>query len=484
MIESENPIQSLGFFGQIYKGLRRMGFQQRGVAVMGQITTQGIRAARQMRIMALFACISTPAFADPATLNSAHELIKTGQPARAIELLEKQPELERASADYHYLLGIAYLDSGNLPEAISALKRSLAINPNLLQAKAELGRAYVLNGEAINAFTTFQEVREGNPPPEALAGMEHFIGHMARGFNQQKTFSGSLSLTLGYDTNVNSGTSATDIILPLFGGVPATLGAGANPQDDAFLMVGGNVAAQHAVSDVLTLTGQAGFNVKYNQDGDLRGYDNEQFNIELGGRYTQGAEQFSGAVVFEKFDYGRATLRDETGVELEWRHLTGGPLELGLNYRHTRLDYPDSPVLDARRDVLTLSAMPAFFGHRLQNAPALGSVYLGQERTDDSAADNLSYTFWGLRAAYLHRLTPATTFFASGGYEGRKHGADDPVFLTTRKDQRVDISLGTLHELRRNLALISSVQWMHNDSNIEVYAFKRTLYSMTLRMTF
>jgi hypothetical protein len=436
------------------------------------------------RLIILLACIPAWANADPSTLRAANELLKTGQPEKAVQMLQPLSTAEKDNAEYHYLLGIAYLDSGNLPEAISTLKRSLAINPNLLQAKAELGRAYVLNGEAINAYTTFQEVREGNPPPEVLAGMERFIGQIARNANQQKPFSGSLSVSLGYDTNVNSGTSATNIILPLFGGVPATLGASANPQDDAFLMVGGNVAAQHAVSDALTLTGQAGFNVKYNHDGTLRAFDNEQFNLELGGRYTQGTEQFSGAVVYEKFDYGRTTLRDETGVELEWRHLTGGPLELGLNYRHTRLDYPDSPALDARRDVLTLSAMPAFFGHRLQNAPALGSVYLGQERTDDSAADNLSYAFWGLRAAYLHRLTPATTFFASGGYEGRKHGADDPVFLTTRKDQRVDISLGALHELRRNLALIPSVQWMHNDSNIEVYAFKRTLYSMTLRMTF
>lgn len=439
---------------------------------------------RLCRIASLALLVGLPsiAHADADSLQAAHQLIRSGQPDKALGLLQQQPDAERA--EYHYLLGIAYLDSGNLPEAISALKRSLAINPNLLQAKAELGRAYVLNGEAINAYTTFQEVREGNPPPEVLAGMERFIGQIALGANRTKTFSGSLSLGLGYDTNVNSGTSATSIILPLFGGVPATLGANANPQEDVFLMVGGNIAAKHAVSDTFTLTGQAGFNVKYNQDGNNRAHDNEQFNLELGGRSTQGAEQFSGALVYEKFDYGRATLRDEAGVELEWRHLAGGPLEWGLNYRHTRLDYPDNPALDARRDVLTLAAMPAFFGHRLQNAPALGSVYVGQENTDDAASDNLSYTFWGLRAAYLHRLTPATTFFASAGYEHRTHGADDPVFLTTRKDQRIDVSLGALYELRRNLALIPSLQWMHNDSSIEVYAFKRTLASVTLRMTF
>ncbi len=432
--------------------------------------------------LVLLVGLSSPAHADADSLQAAHQLIRSGQTDKALGLLQQHPDAERA--EYHYLLGIAFLDSGQLSDAIRALKRSLAISPNLLQAKAELGRAYVLNGEAINAYTTFQEVRAGNPPPEVLAGMERFIGHMARGANQQKAVSGSLNLALGYDTNVNSGTSATNIILPLFGGVPATLGPNANPQEDAFLMVGGHVAAQHAVSDALNLTGQAGFNVKYNQDGSNRVHDNEQFNLALGGRYTQGAEQFSGAVVYEQFDYGRATLRDETGVELEWRHLTGGPLEWGLNYRHTRLDYPDIPVLDARRDVLSLSALPAFFGHRLQYAPALGNVYMGQENTDDSAADNLSYNFWGLRAAYLHRLTPATTLFASAGYENRKHGADDPLFLATRKDQRVDISLGTLHELRRNLALIPSVQWMHNNSNIEVYAFKRTLASLTLRLTF
>jgi outer membrane protein len=411
-------------------------------------------------------------------------LIREGQPQKALEILNQLPEAERTSAEYHYLRGIALMDSGNLPEAISALKRSLAINPKLLQAKAELGRAYVLNGEAINAYTTFDEVRDGTPPPEVLAGMERFIGAMARGANHDKSLSGALSLTLGHDTNVNSGTSATEITLPLFGSVPATLGASANPQSDNFLMLGGNLAAQHAVSGALTLTGQAGFNGKFNQDGDNRVYDNGLLDIALGGRYTQGAEQFGAAVEHGKLRYGEDTLRSETGVALQWRHLTQGPIELGLNYRHTRLDYPNSPVLNARRDVLTLSALPAFFGHRLQNAPALGSVYLGEERPKNAAAKALGNRFWGLRAAYLHRLTPATTLFGSGGYEDRTYGAADSVFLRVRKDQRIDVALGALHELRSNLALIPGVQWIRNDSNIVVNDYERTLYSLTLRLTF
>lgn len=436
------------------------------------------------RLIFLLACIPAWANADPSTLRAANELLKTGQPEKAVQMLQPLSADEKDNAEYNYLLGIAHLDAGHLSEAISALKRSLALKPDLLQAKAELGRAYVLNGEAINAYLVFNEVRAGNPPPEVLAGMERFIGTMAQGANAQKKISGSLTATLGYDTNVNSGTSATSVTLPLFGGVPATLGANANPRKDAFLAIGGNVTARHDLSDTTELVGTFAANGKYNAKDENRSVDNEQIDVSVGLRKTQGKDQYSLTGLYEQFDYGHDALRSEAGLELGWRRLTNGPLELAFSYRHSELDYPNASPRNARRDVLILAVLPSFFGRRLQEAPTLGSFYIGEERPKDAASDNLGYWMWGVRAAYVDRIQPKTAWFVSGGYEQRQYGAADPLFLTTQKDHRIDLTAGLIHSLSGTLSLIPGVQWVNTDSNIVVYDNQRTLYTLTLRKLF
>jgi tetratricopeptide (TPR) repeat protein len=422
--------------------------------------------------------------ADPATLQAADAQIKAGQPAQAVQTLLPLKDSEAGNAKYHYLLGIAYLDSGKLGQAISSLKRSLELDPGLLQAKAELGRAYVLNGEPINAYLTFKEVRAAQPPPEVLAGIERFLSQSARELNQQKKVFGAVSISIGHDSNVNSGTSATNIALPIFGNIQATLNPGANPRRDEFLAASGYVTATQDVTEHLDLLGTLAGSGKYNYHSDLSAYDLETVDVAGGVQYTQGFNQYRALGVFEQLDYGHQQLRSEAGVALDWRRLLELPVELDFNLRHTTLHYPTNDLLNARRDVLGVALLPSFFGQRLQYAPPLANVYFGEERPYNSGSANLGYALWGARAAYYTRVLPSTSVFVSGGYENRRYGAADPVFLTTRVDQQTDASLGAIRELTRTVSLIPSVQWIDTRSNIQVYASQRTLFTLTLRMTF
>lgn len=440
-------------------------------------------------LFALLCCTHLLAHADAPTLTKAHQLISSGKPAEALELLRPMRDAEDGNAVYHYLLGIAQLDTGHLPEAEAELKRSLELKPDLAQARAELGRAYALQGDAINAYLAFKEVRAANVPPEAKAGMNRFIDGVARNLNPRKTVFGSVSLGLGYDSNVNSGTSISSITLPLFGGVTAALDPQGSPKDSAFAIVSGNLTVDKPVNDSLNFVADAAASGKFNFDSNLDTYNLSTGAISAGLRHTAGPRQLSASVSYDGLHYLNRLYRNQTGLDLGWRQIVDMPmadlpLDLDVQLRYAYLDYPDDSGRNAHRTVLNVGVRPAFFGRRIQYAPQLFGVYLGKEQTTDSAADHLSYDLWGLRAAYLDRIRTGMTWFVSGGVEQRRYDAEETLFMRKRDDRQFDVTLGLNYDLGNAWSLVPSVQWIDNDSNIPVYEFRRTLVNVAARKSF
>lgn len=433
------------------------------------------------------ALLLAPAFAraDTATLRQADTLIKSGQPAQAVQILQPLGEAEASNAAYHYLLGIAYLDSGKLNDAISELKRSLALKPDLLQAKAELGRAYVLKGDTLNAYLTFKEVRAAHPPPEAVAGMESYIDQAARQMMPQNKLSGAVTLSYGVDTNVNSGTAATSVALPIFGGVSAQIDPSQNPRRDEFGAIGGFVNAWQDLTENLNLVGSATVNARFDQDRDLSAYDTRYANVSAGPQYTVGDNQFTALGIYEIYDYLGSRLYTQSGAQLEWRRLTGGPFEVEANYRYTYLDYNDlNSFRNAQRQVVGLALLPSFFGRRLQYAPSIFNFYAGTEHPVNEGSKNLGYSLVGIRGAYYQQVCSAGSVALSAGFEERRYDAADPVFFDTRQDRQYDASAAFIYDVTHSLSVIPSVQWIRSNSNIEVYAFHRALFTLSLRQSF
>ena len=423
--------------------------------------------------------------ADPATLREADELIKSGEPTQAVQKLLPLREAEANNTVYHYLLGIAYLDSGHLTSSIAELKRSLALDPRFLQAKAELGRAYVLNGDTLDAYLIFKEVQDAKPPPEAMAGINQYIDQAAQALTPNKKIFGAVMLSLGYDSNVNSGTPATSVTLPIFGGVNAAINPSTNPQHDQFAAIVGYANLQQDLTDKLDLVGSLGVSSSYLFDHDLSDFDTTDVNATAGSQYTLGANQVRALAVFDSYEYLGSHLFTESGVALDYRLLTGGPVELDFNYRDTDLDYNDNYTFyDARRQVYGVALLPSFFGRRMQYAPPIMNVYFGDERPRNVGDDNLGYSLWGIRAGYYDQLFSKTSVILSGGYEDRRYGGPDPVFVDTRHDRQTDLSVNLFYEFAPTWAVGPGIQWIQSASNIEVYAFRRTLYTVTLRKTF
>jgi len=72
----------------------------------------------------------------------------------------------------------------------------------------------------------------------------------------------------------------------------------------------------------------------------------------------------------------------------------------------------------------------------------------------------------------------------SAGFEDRRYNAADPVFFDTRQDRQYDASAAFIYDVTHSLSVIPSVQWIRSNSNIEVYAFHRSLFTLSLRQAF
>src|SRR3546814_5539593 len=141
---------------------------------------------------------------------------------------------------------MAALDAGRYGEAVIALQRVLAVQPNNAPARAELARAYALAGDIDTARAEFATVVDDPSLPDPVR--QRFTGFV-RQFDKQISSGGSdvsgfFYVRAGYNDYINAATDLNSIVIPLFSFLgPATLGPSSVTQSDAFSEVQGVVSA-------------------------------------------------------------------------------------------------------------------------------------------------------------------------------------------------------------------------------------------------
>ena len=91
-------------------------------------------------VAVLLLCVSAAVWADAVT-DRAQLLLQRKDAAAAYKLLLPYESERAGNPEFDYLLGIAALDAGDPERAIFALERVLAVQPDNLQARAEIARA-------------------------------------------------------------------------------------------------------------------------------------------------------------------------------------------------------------------------------------------------------------------------------------------------------------------------------------------------------
>lgn len=426
--------------------------------------------------------VTATAFAADATLDKARQLLDRGDAQAAYALLEPLQSSRAGEIEYDLLLGAAAIDAKRPSEAVFALERVLAVNPDHPQARALIARAYFMLGEVKTAQQEFESLKQRpDVPQEARALIQKYLDAIEQVLSAERTkIAGYLEATVGHDTNVNSATSGNQIAIPFFGGALFTLSAAGTKASDNFLAAAGGVNLRHRFTRDAALIAGLDVNKRMNSRQDQ--FDTGYWNGNLGVNFTQERNNFTLGFQGQQFFVDNNRFRDAKGLIGQWQRLIDDASSFTVYLQHTRLDYPGQEIRNADRTVGGVGYARILGGER--QPVIFAGAYAGEERERASGVPHLGHRLWGARLGGQMTLRENLVAFASVSYEDRSYGGADPLFLVTRGDNQTDLRLGLTYTPWKLWSITPQLAHTRNSSNIVISDFERTQAFITLRRDF
>lgn len=449
-----------------------------------------ISSQRQLLLPALIALLfaGQAAQAQDATLDRARALITTqkGQGGGAYELLAPL-EAERAGeAPFDYLLGLAAIDAGQFTRAVFALERVLAVEPNHPQARAEIARAYFLMGENRAARQEFEAVKATNPPAEAVTTIDRFLSALdERQGGTRSGVTGFVEAGIGHDSNANAAAAGTGLAIP---GLPG-FGFNPNQRSDTFRTLAGGISGRYVINTAWALFANGNFNQRYNNE--VGQFDTGTYGVDGGVVHRRDASEYTLGLQTQVFDLDNARFREANGAVAQWRYTLSNRQQVSVYGQKTRLTYPTASLRDADREVLGVAWANSFSGAW---SPAIyAGFYTGRERTIKVGVPELGHQVNGLRGGGQLTFRESLSAYVNLTYEERRYGNPDnlnnPASLTSffpfgRSDREYSVRIGANYKFANNWSVNPAVAYTDNQSNVSISAYRRAVFTTTLRYEF
>ena len=395
----------------------------------------------------------------------------------AYALLMSNVQSKAGDPGFDYLLGITALDDDRPGEAIIALQRVLAVQPDNAQARAELARAYAMSGDIDTAKAQFETVVQDPTIPDPVRRrFNSIIGQYDREIaGGGSSVSGFVDLAAGHDSNINSATQLTSITIPLFAWLgPGQLGGNSRAIDDQFTELQAGVSGVHATGRQDRVFGSVLGNWRNNLDSST--FDQSSVTATAGYAHTFASRNvFSVSAQGQQFWFGGDSYRSGYGAIGQYTRLLPGGRALSFGGQYYRFDYKSDPLRDAQRMSFAVTYSAARW---------VASLNGGRELALDRAGDANSNRFAGITFGLQIPVSERVAFVADGGADMRRYEGVDALFLRKRDDRRVDVSAGFKWAFGQRLQMLAKAGWSRNDSNIPLYEYRRWTAQVGLRYEF
>lgn len=438
-----------------------------------------IRFAMLLSIAIAFAL---PAWAVDDLLVQAKQQLDSGNAQAAYNLLVPLQSARAGDPDYDFLLGSAALALGKNTEAVFALERVLAVQPNSAPARAQIARAYFNLKEIETSKREFEAVRKSDVPPEVSATIDRFLDAILRVEESERTvIHGFFEFGFGHDTNVNSATAENQVAVPAFGGLIFNLASSATKQADDFFSFGGGVNFQSPISKRLAVFGGLAYQNRTNFHQD--DFSTYYYDANLGLSYRWDRDTFTLAGQYNSFWVDNTQVytdayRNAAGATAQWQHDFDSRNQISLYLQYSDLTYPGQDIRDANRYI-----GGAGYAHAFGRGTVITYVglYGGQEKEKADGVPQFGNDIYGVRLGGQWNLSEKYSFFANASAERRQYGGPDPFFLVDRKDTQYSGAVGMIFVPKKNLRITPQVSYTDNKSNIDINQFDRLIYQVLLR---
>ena len=442
-----------------------------------------MRHLRQFVLLLSFIVVfPLPVFAADELLLSAKQQLDNGNAQEAYNLLIPLQSERGGDPEYDFLLGSAALGIGKNTEAVFALERVLAVQPNSAPARALIARAYFNLKETETAKREFENVKKQDVPPEISATIDRFLDAIARVEESERTtIRGFIEVGAGWDSNVNSATADGQVAVPSFGGTIFSLAPASRKQEDAFISFGGGVSFTHPFSKRLSMFGGLSYQNKNNVNE--TNFSTYYYDANVGIAYRRDRDTFTLAAQYNSFFVDDPQLysdayRNASGLTGQWQHDFDSRNQVSFFGQYSSLEYPGQEIRNADRYVGGAGYAHAF--GRGTFITYLG-VYGGVEDEKEDGVPQFGHDLYGARIGLQWNVVEKFALFFNGSAERREYGGPDPFFLADREDTQYNASTGMIFVPKKGLRITPQASWTKNDSNIRINEFDRIVYQITLR---
>ena len=407
-------------------------------------------------------------------------MANTGRGVEAFALLDPL-ELNRAGdPDFDLVFGIAANEAGQYTRAILALERVLTLQPENARARAELGRSLFAVGDTKAARELLQETKSQGVPLAVASTIDEFLTAIDRVDAQGKSsWKAYAEVGLGSDSNANSGPANSNVAVPAFGGLVFTLNPGGVKQKAEFLTLGAGASGRYVIDPRWSLIGNAGLQSR-SYSGSADQFDNVQLDISGGPSYRHERNEYSLVAQAGVYTVDGSRAREQVGLVGEWIYRFDSFRQVSSYLQYSQLSYPGQSIRDTDRTVIGASYSHIFRDGRLVYVGA----YTGEESVKASGVPQLGHKLWGVRVGGQQAFRDDLAAFATLGYEDRRFGGTDPLFLVRRSDEQVNFNIGLNWVPTPQWRVTPQIAITRASSNVAISDYSRNVFSVTVRRDF
>lgn len=430
------------------------------------------------RWLVLLALCSSQLMAEQSLVEKAKVLLEQGSAGQAYDVLQSGVSEYAGQPDFDYLLGQSAIDSGHPLEAIFALERVLDIKPDFAPARAELAKAYFLIGENRAAKVEFSQVKQSTLPPQSEKIIDSYLSAIdERILGGLASSSWYIEAGGGYDSNVNSASSTSQIAIP--NGILRLQ----NPEADSavgLFQAGGQFS--HAIRQNINVYGNLDLNL--NEAFDESDFSTQIVDGVIGLHFLQGINQYRLSVVGQLFALDGSANRKLLGLNGQWQRTIDAANQLTVFGQFASLRFPGADRLDVNQ-----ASMGTTWLHLFANSyqPMLYvTAYYGNEKeqTDIAGSDFIGRDYIGLRTGLRIKSSARLLWSAVLAYQQSEHGGKHPVFDKTRKDDFTNLALGVDYQLPAKWSVQPELSYSNNSSSLAFNSYDRVRAFVNVRKEF
>lgn len=415
-----------------------------------------------------------------ATADEVKALLDKGDAPGAYALGKKNPDqLGHPAFDFYF--GVAAIDSGRAGEGVLALERYVVNFPENVNARLELARGYFVMGDDQRAREEFNEVLKTKPPAAVVANIERFLDALRSRESAYRTTAGLfVEAGYGYDSNVNGGVGSANISLPVFGNVVVGQAGVKTHSSFNWLAIGGQIS--HPLAPGLAVFAGGQLDGKFNNAGEAQQFDQGNIAVNGGVSYFKDKNFYRLTVSRAEVSVDYTRFRTVNSLSGEWLHQLDELQTISPFVQFADFSYAgNNQARDAEFYAAGIGYRKAFIG---KWQPLLTvSANTGKEHNTEGRPD-LGREIYGGRIALAITPAPKWALAVGSTYQKSRYDGPDALLGTVRQDHYYAADLTASYAYTKNLSLRAELLASKNDSNLELYAYRRDMLTFKARYDF